>query len=337
MKKITRFLFCTFVAIMLMGTAISATACHQKEEYPSVPEVTEPQPTGEIIPTVDRQKELKDARKKYADAVAWLYMPGAEVDDPVVQAKDNAYYLQKDENGNYSEWGCYYAHCDNRLSSRSKLDRNTVIFGHSASNCDPDGPKLTKLHRYMDADYVKENPYVYLSVKGEDMVFQITACFITDIDFDYIAPNPTGEELTNFFEQVAKKNWLEFDGVTFGEEDTVLTLSTCCRKYDEYNTGNQRLVLMAKLLPEGAVAQASSYAFNTSSSAAVVDALRVVFSLSCESCIPKSAYRHLAEEIISRICISTCPLVKELLLKNENKLNPKARIEIPIATHSVMF
>lgn len=132
-KKITRFLFCTFVAIMLMGTAISATACHQKEEYPSVPEVTEPQPTGEIIPTVDRQKELKDARKKYSDAVAWLYMPGAEVDDPVVRAKDNAYYLQKDENGNYSEWGCYYAHCDNHLSSRSKLDRNTVILSRDVS------------------------------------------------------------------------------------------------------------------------------------------------------------------------------------------------------------
>ena len=106
-----------------------------------------------------------------------------------------------------------------------------------------------------NADYVKENLYIYLSVKGDDMVFQITACFITDIDFDYIAPNPTGEDLTSFFEQVAKKNWLEFDGVTFGEEDTMLTLSTCCRKYDEYNTGNQRLVLMAKLLPEGAIAQ----------------------------------------------------------------------------------
>ena len=133
MKKITRFPFCTFAAIMLMGTAISATACHQKEEYPSVPEVTEPQPTGEIIPTVDRQK---------------------------------------DENGNYSEWGCYYAHCDNRLSSRSKLDRNTVIFGHSASNCNPDGPKLTKLHRYMDADYVKENPYVYSSMISSTILSQ---------------------------------------------------------------------------------------------------------------------------------------------------------------------
>ena len=48
---------------------------------------------------------------------------------------------------------------------------------------------------------------------------------------------------------------LEFDGVTFSEEDTVLTLSTCCRKYDTANTGNQRLVVMAKLLPEGATVQ----------------------------------------------------------------------------------
>ena len=32
-------------------------------------------------------------------------------------------------------------------------------------------------------------------------------------------------------------------------------LSTCCRKYDKANSGNQRLVVMAKLLPEGATAQ----------------------------------------------------------------------------------
>ena len=100
-----------------------------------------------------------------------------------------------------------------------------------------------------------QNPYIYLSVAGDDMVFQITACFITDIGFDYIAPDPEGQALTDFFAQVARKNWLAFDGVTFGEEDTVLTLSTCCRKYDMENTGNLRLVVMAKLLPEGAAAQ----------------------------------------------------------------------------------
>ena len=83
------------------------------------------------------------------------------------------------------------------------------------------------------------------------MIFQITALFVTDIGFDYIAPDPTGDDLTSFFETIARKNWLDFDGVTFSEGDTFLTLYTCCRKYDKSNSGNQRLVVMAKLLPEG--------------------------------------------------------------------------------------
>ena len=106
---------------------------------------------------------MAEARAKNPDTVAWLYIPGAEVDDPVMQAED--------------------------------------------------------------------------------------------IGFDYIDPNPMGSKLTEFFHTVEKKNWLDFDGVTFSEGGTFLTLSTCCRKYDKTNSGNQRLVVMAKLLPEGATAQ----------------------------------------------------------------------------------
>ena len=39
-----------------------------------------------------------------------------------------------------------------------------------------------------------------------------------------------GDDLTSFFETVARKNWLDFDGVTYSEGDTFLTLSTCCRR-----------------------------------------------------------------------------------------------------------
>ena len=260
---------CTIIcmAVLLFAMTAAVMGCQQKEtgpsnvsDNPSTPsasgtaELTTPS-VGEVIPTVDRQAELAEARAKNPDAVAWLYIPGAEVDDPVMQAEDNGYYLKLDENGEYAVWGCYYAHCGNEIGGRGELDRNTTIFGHSASDCDPDGPKFTKLYRYMDADFVKRYPYIYFSVDGKDMIFQITALFITDIGFDYIAPNPAGNDLTSFFETVARKNWLDLDGVTFSEEDTVLTLSTCCRKYDDANTGNQRLVVMAKLLPEGAAAQ----------------------------------------------------------------------------------
>ena len=267
MKRITRIIrpiICMAVLLFAMTTAVMG--CYQKGTEPiDIPdrtpsgtsEVTEPQQTtGEALPTVDRQAQLADAKEKNPDTAAWLYIPGVEVDDPVMQAEDNGYYLKLDENGEYAMWGCYYAHCENQIGGRDKLDKNTTIFGHSASNCDPDGVKFTKLHRYMDADFVRENPYIYLSVDGDDLIFQITALFITDVGFDYIDPNPMGSKLTEFFQTVEKKNWLDIDGVTFSEGDTFLTLSTCCRKYDKTNSGNQRLVVLAKLLPEGATEQA---------------------------------------------------------------------------------
>ena len=152
------------MAVLLFAMATAVMDCYQKDPDP----IEDPSGTSEVeatpIPTVNRQAELADAKSRNPDAVAWLYIPGAEVDDPVMQAED--------------------------------------------------------------------------------------------IGFDYIDPNPMGSKLTEFFQTVEKKNWLDIDGVTFSEGDTVLTLSTCCRKYDKANTGNQRLVVMAKLLPEGATEQA---------------------------------------------------------------------------------
>ena len=258
-RRIIRPMLCMVVLFFAMTTGVMG--CYQKDPDP----IENPSGTSEVeatpIPTVNRQEELADAKSKNPDAVAWLYIPGAEVDDPVMQAEDNGFYLNRDELREYSTWGCYYADCRNHLSGRDALDTNTVIYGHSSNDCDPDGVRFTKLHRYMDADFVKENPYIYLSVDGDDLIFQITALFITDTGFDYIDPNPMGSKLTELFQTVEKKNWLDIDGVTFSEGDTFLTLSTCCRKYDKTNSGDQRLVVMAKLLPEGAAAQEFSHHF----------------------------------------------------------------------------
>ena len=94
-----------------MTTAVMG--CYQKGTEPiDIPDRTPsgtsaPQPSatpaGEVIPSVDRQAELAEARAKNHDTVAWLYIPGAEVDDPVMQAEKhkltqagkNKYYIKK--------------------------------------------------------------------------------------------------------------------------------------------------------------------------------------------------------------------------------------------------
>ncbi len=170
----------------------------------------------------------------------------------MLQATDKDYYLQRTFEGEYSVWGCYFADHLNTLDSRDTLDTNTVIYGHAYKNEDPNERKFTQLFKYLDPAFVEQNPYLYLALDGEDLVFQVAAVFFTDISFDYINPNPPQRD---FHKTVASKNELVIDELNFGPGDHVLTLSTCSHRYDVDNTRNHRLVVMAKLLPENAVVQ----------------------------------------------------------------------------------
>lgn len=251
-----------FVVLALLGVV---TACFKGNKQNDTAErsttTTSSETAGDINPAENTGESSKEAvglkahqNEQIADQVAWLYLPGTEINDPVVQAADNEYYLKRDEYGNPATWGCYYADYLCNLSSRDALNTNTVIYGHSYKTEDPKERKFTQLFHYCDIDFVRENPYIYLSIDGEDLVFQVAAVFFTDIRFDYINPEPSGEELTAFFDTIARKNEYIFDGLDFGPGDKVLTLSTCSYRYDTQNTRNQRLVVMGKLLQEGAAA-----------------------------------------------------------------------------------
>ena len=91
------------------------------------------------------------------------------------------------------------------------------------------------------------------------MIFQIVAVFVTDTEFDYIRPEfETEKERTEYLETVARKNLFTIDGAAIEDGDKILTLSTCCTLYDKNETGDQRLVVVAKLLP--AAAEEAPYA-----------------------------------------------------------------------------
>ena len=85
------------------------------------------------------------------------------------------------------------------------------------------------------------------------MIFQIVAVFVTDTEFDYVRPEfETKKERTEYLETVVRKNLFAIDGAAIEDGDKLLTLSTCCTLYDEDGTGDQRLVVAAKLLPTAA-------------------------------------------------------------------------------------
>ena len=187
--------------------------------------------------------------QKNEDTVGWLTVPGTTIDEVVVQAPDNDYYLRRNNMKQSDFNGCYYADYRTNLGARKDLSKNVVIYGHSMDD-NPDGARFSQLKKYLDIEYCKQNPYLYFSTPEAELTWQIFAVYYTDINFDYIDPNPDAAKFTNMVSEMKQRSQFVFD-VDVSATDTILTLSTCTYK-ETTNRSNYRYVVQAKLLPAGA-------------------------------------------------------------------------------------
>lgn len=205
---------------------------------------------------VDNSGVQKDMVTKLAtfaqnneDTVGWLNVPGTTIDEVVVQAPDNDYYLRRNNMKQSDFNGCYYADYRTKLGARKDLSKNVVIYGHSMDD-NPDGARFSQLKKYLDIEYCKENPYILFSTPESDLTWQVFAVYYTDINFYYIEPNPDAATFTNMISEMKQRSQFIFD-VDVSASDTILTLSTCTYK-ETTNRSNYRYVVQAKLLPAGA-------------------------------------------------------------------------------------
>lgn len=208
---------------------------------------------GTTAPATETQKDMLTKMtafyQKNDDTVGWLNVPGTTIDEVVVQAPDNDYYLRRNNMKQSAFDGCYYADYRTNLGARKDLSKNVVIYGHSMDD-NPDGARFSQLKKYLDVEYCKTNPYIYFSTPEADLTWQIFAVYYTDINFDYIDPNPDTAKFTNMISEAKQRSQFVFD-VDVSASDTILTLSTCTYK-EPNNRSQYRYVVQAKLLPASA-------------------------------------------------------------------------------------
>lgn len=205
---------------------------------------------NEELASQENPSPLDMAKAGNPDTVAWLRIPNTDIDNPIMQTSNNEDYLRRNENGKYDIWGCYFADYYSNLTSKDNLLQNTVVYGHSESSENPDGKRFTQLFHYLDLDFLKANPNIYLTIAEDELTFQIFGVFFTDTDFYYIDPNPSDQGFDSFMAEVNAKNEFVFDGISVSEQDKLLTLSACAYRYDTQKTGDHRLVVMAKLVED---------------------------------------------------------------------------------------
>lgn len=248
-------------AALLLALCITFTfaACQKKEEPSSSSSTTQPpvvttQPPEEseddgkldvVAPDADTLEKLQGMKVSNEDTVAWLHIPDTTIDDAVLQAEDNDYYLRKDETKQYNFFGCYYADYENTLGERNLFSRNTVIYGHNMDDNKVHGKKFGQLLKFLDKDFAENHPYVYLTTEDDKLTFKIFAVYYSDINFNYIHVNPDDLTFMDLLNEAKQRSEYHYE-VDVNATDKIITLSTCTYKYGMRE--DQRFVVQARLL-----------------------------------------------------------------------------------------
>ena len=214
--------------------------------------------SGEIIPKTtsinNSTAEQKDMYTRYMntplasvdfkpvleinpDTIGWLIVPNTNVNYPVVQTKNNDYYLKHSFDKSNNPAGWVFADFRNQFSPFST---NTVIYAHGRK----DKVMFGSLTDALNPNWYKqkENQIIQFSTLENNTMWQIFSIYTIKAESYYITTDFSSQEtFTKFLETMKSRSIYDFQAPV-STEDKILTLSTC------YNDQGERLVIQAKLV-----------------------------------------------------------------------------------------
>ena len=190
------------------------------------------------------EEKMKGLKGKNGDAIGYIYIPGTQLDEPVVQGKDNETYLNKTfEGGNVPFLGTVFMDTDNTKDFSDKL---TWMFGHARGSKVGDHRMFNDVNYYSSQEFMDKHKYVVVETGDRKLYYEVA--FMT------IVPEDTSFYRINFADNEDFKKQLETlradaktvnSNVSINGEDKYMVLSTC-REEDETIRAN----LYCRLIPD---------------------------------------------------------------------------------------
>lgn len=172
------------------------------------------------------------------DVIGEIKVNNTNVDYPVVQAKDNDYYLKHNINKQKNKNGWIYM--DYRNNSMN-LDKNNIIYGH---NMYYSGVMFGTLHKTTNKNWYTnpENQIITYNTLYENMKFRIFSIYRIPKTSDYLKVYFEDDlDFLDFINTITNRSIYNFN-VPINSDAKIITLSTCS------DNGTKRLVIHAVLI-----------------------------------------------------------------------------------------
>ena len=193
---------------------------------------SQPSELDKYVVDFDELKKMND------EVVGWIRVNNTEVEYPVVQAKDNDYYLHHSLDKSNNSAGWVFADMRNKVDGS---DKNLIIYGHNRKDNSMFG-SLTEVFKDEWIENEENRKIVYIT-KDVKVMYEIFSIYTIYDENYYITTDFENEDKFEEYINTVKSRSIYDLNVDVNVTDRLLTLSTC-------NITNHKTVIHAKKIEE---------------------------------------------------------------------------------------
>lgn len=185
---------------------------------------------GELAKTYTEEKEEKESYlqinwdellQRNKDVKAWIQIPNTNVNYPVLQGETNDTYIHSDIDHNELSAGSIFIASENEDPFN---DFNTVIYGHNMKN----GSMFGKLKQMYESEKYKDSKYLWICTPNGKYRYEIFSMQYAKVGSDvYTLFSAHDEQFEAYVKKMAKQSKVDMKALGLGQDDYVVTLSTC--------------------------------------------------------------------------------------------------------------
>ena len=161
---------------------------------------------------------LAGMQAKYPDIKGWILFENEDISYPILKGENNDTYLRTTYDGKKATAGSIFIEAKNRDDF---MDAHTIIYGHNMKNLSMFG----KLNYYKrDAAYYETHKYFQIFRGNEILRYQIFSYQeVEDTSYVFSERHTSARALGTRLSSTSQVN----AGLTFTDNDKIITLSTC--------------------------------------------------------------------------------------------------------------
>jgi len=188
----------------------------------------------------ERDDEIINLQKEYQndEVIATLEILNTDYKVPIVQGKDNDYYLNHLPNKEYSIMGSIFLDYRVNIDTSKKL----LIYGHNSSKYQM---PFEILENYYDETYFNNHKYIEIKTNKQIKQYEIFSVFIEPTDYSYMKINFSGLEYLDHLNDLKNKSIYNTE-IELDEESNILILQTCSTHKDYLHYKKKYLLIVLK-------------------------------------------------------------------------------------------